>query len=100
MTDSPIIQIKNLKKVFGSGDNAVTVLDNINISIEKGEIFGIIGLSGAGKSTLVRCINLLEKPTAGNIIFDGRDITLLSGRELQHIRRSIGMIFQKLEMQL
>jgi len=98
VTDNPIIQIINLKKVFGNGDSAVTVLDNINISINRGEIFGIIGLSGAGKSTLVRCINLLEKPTTGNIIFDGRDITLLSGRELQHVRRSIGMIFQSFNL--
>lgn len=98
MSNSPIIQIKNLSKTFGSGDNALVVLDDINISIEKGEIFGIIGLSGAGKSTLIRCINLLERPTAGNIIFDGRDITFQSQRELQHTRRSIGMIFQSFNL--
>ncbi|NMB95657.1 MAG: ATP-binding cassette domain-containing protein [Clostridiaceae bacterium] len=98
MTDRPLIQIKNLNKTFGSGDNAIAVLDDINLTIKKGEIFGIIGLSGAGKSTLVRCINLLEKPTAGNIIFDGIDITHMTGKELQHIRQSMGMIFQSFNL--
>ena len=94
MTNKPIIQIEDLNKTFGEGGNAVVALDSINLSVDEGEIFGIIGLSGAGKSTLVRCINLLEEPTAGRIIFDGRDITLLSDRELRQVRRSIGMIFQ------
>lgn len=93
-----IIRIEKLNKTFGEGDSAVVALDNINLSIEQGEIFGIIGLSGAGKSTLVRCINLLEKPTYGNIIFDGTDITLLSDSELRYIRRSIGMIFQSFNL--
>ena len=64
---SEMIQIKTLKKVFVSDKNATTALDGIDLSIEKGEIFGIIGLSGAGKSTLVRCINYLEKPTSGTV---------------------------------
>ena len=72
----------------------MVALDDINLSVKQGEVFGIIGLSGAGKSTLVRCINLLEKPTTGNVIFDGKDITLLSDRELRDVRQSIGMIFQ------
>ena len=89
-----IIEIKDLNKTFESTDNTVVALDNINLSIGRGEIFGIIGLSGAGKSTLVRCINLLEKPTQGTVIVDGRDMTALSERELREARRSIGMIFQ------
>lgn len=89
-----IIEIKGLNKTFESADNTVVALDNINLSIGRGEIFGIIGLSGAGKSTLVRCVNLLEKPTEGTVIVDGRDMTALSERELREARRSIGMIFQ------
>jgi D-methionine transport system ATP-binding protein len=94
MSENAIIQIKGLNKTFESGENAVVALDDINISINRGEIFGIIGLSGAGKSTLVRCINLLEKPTTGSVIVDGQDMTALSERELRKARRSIGMIFQ------
>ena len=73
-----IIQIQNLKKTFVSDHNTVTALDGIDLSIEKGEIFGIIGLSGAGKSTLVGCMNYLEKPTAGTIIFDGKELGNMS----------------------
>ncbi|XOQ44007.1 MAG: Methionine import ATP-binding protein MetN [Clostridium sp.] len=89
----PIIQIKHLSKKFG-GPNPVTALDDINLEIQSGEIFGIIGLSGAGKSTLVRCMNLLEKPTSGKVIVNGADLTSLSSKELRHARQSIGMIFQ------
>lgn len=91
---TPIIQIKGLNKTFKSDTSAVVALDDINIDIMHGEIFGVIGLSGAGKSTLVRCINLLERPTAGQVIFDGRDMTQLSAKELRRARQSIGMIFQ------
>lgn len=94
MQGNPIIQIQGLNKTFASSGNTVVALDDINISIERGEIFGIIGLSGAGKSTLVRCINLLEKPTSGNIIVDNQDMTKLSAHELRKARHSIGMIFQ------
>ena len=94
MEQNAIIEIQNLSKVFGTGDTAVTALSDINLSVEKGEIFGIIGLSGAGKSTLVRCVNLLERPTAGSVIVDGADMTRLSEAELRRARRSIGMIFQ------
>jgi D-methionine transport system ATP-binding protein len=89
-----IIEIQNLTKTFGTGTDAVTALENIDLSVESGEIFGIIGLSGAGKSTLVRCINLLERPTSGSVIVDGADMTALSERELRRARQSIGMIFQ------
>ena len=90
----PIIRIQNLTKTFGSGGGAVTALENINLSIESGEVFGIIGLSGAGKSTLVRCMNLLERPTAGRVIVNGAEMTALNDRELRRARQSIGMIFQ------
>lgn len=98
MSEEYIIRINDLNKTFGSGDSAVVALDDINISIKRGEIFGIIGLSGAGKSTLVRCINLLEKPTAGSVVVDGQDMTLLSESELRKARRSIGMIFQSFNL--
>ena len=79
----PIIEIRGLRKTFGQGEAAVTALDGIDLSIEKGEIYGIIGLSGAGKSTLVRCMNLLEIPTEGTVRVDGQDITALSPKELR-----------------
>ena len=90
----PIIKIRGLRKTFGQGEAAVTALDGIDLSIEKGEIYGIIGLSGAGKSTLVRCMNLLETPTEGTVRVDGQDITALSPAQLRKARQSISMIFQ------
>lgn len=90
----PIIRIQNLTKTFGTGENAVTALDGIDLSIQSGEIFGIIGLSGAGKSTLVRCMNLLERPTSGSVLINDLDITSLNEQDLRKARRSIGMIFQ------
>lgn len=96
--NKPIIEIKNLKKIFKSKNNEITALDNINLQIFEGEIFGIIGLSGAGKSTLVRCMNLLEKPTKGNVIFDNNDLSALKHKELLKIRQSIGMIFQQFNL--
>ena len=89
-----VIEIKNLVKRFEVENNTVVALDNINLSIEKGEIFGIIGMSGAGKSTLVRSINFLEKPTEGSVRIDGVDLSELQGRELRKMRAQIGMIFQ------
>ncbi len=94
MTEEPIIQLKGLNKTFGSGEGQVVALDGIDLSIYPGEIFGVIGLSGAGKSTLVRCMNLLERPTRGEVIVDGQSLTTLSEKELRMARRSIGMIFQ------
>ena len=76
-----IIQIQHLTKTFGDGDTAVHALEDINLDIKQGEIFGIIGLSGAGKSTLVRCINLLERPTSGTVTVDGKALTALSEKE-------------------
>ncbi|KUK10672.1 MAG: Methionine import ATP-binding protein MetN [Clostridia bacterium 41_269] len=89
-----MIEIKGLTKIYKTPGQEIKVLDNVNLYIKKGEIFGIIGLSGAGKSTLVRCINMLEKPTSGQIIVDGQDITALNSRELRAARQKIGMIFQ------
>ena len=90
----PIIQIQHLTKTFGSSEGAVTALEDINLDIQSGEIFGIIGLSGAGKSTLVRCINLLERPTSGSVVVNGKEMTSLTERELRQARRSVTMIFQ------
>lgn len=89
-----VIEIKELCKTYTSSGGQVTALKNINLTINDGEIFGIIGLSGAGKSTLVRCINFLEKPTSGQVIIDGKDLGSLSKKELLKTRQNIGMIFQ------
>ena len=89
-----MIEIKNLCKTFETADNRVEALKNINLTIENGDIYGIIGMSGAGKSTLVRCINMLERPTSGSVVIDGRDMGGLSAKELRAQRRKITMIFQ------
>jgi len=89
-----MIELKDLSKTFNASSGTVEALKDINLTINDGEIFGIIGLSGAGKSTLVRCINLLERPTYGSVIIDGKDMTQLSRPELLEMRRSISMIFQ------
>ena len=89
-----MIELKDLSKTFNASSGTVEALKDINLTINDGEIFGIIGLSGAGKSTLVRCINLLERPTYGSVIIDGKDMTQLSRPELLQMRRSISMIFQ------
>ena len=90
----PIIKVENLTKTFTSKSGNVEAVRNVNFEVEKGDIFGIIGLSGAGKSTLVRCLNLLEKPTGGKVIVNGKDLTKLSEKELRKERQNIGMIFQ------
>lgn len=95
---NPIIEIQNLSKTFGTGEGQVAALDGVSLSVESGEIFGIIGLSGAGKSTLVRCINLLEKPDAGQVLFHGSDLTGLKEKELRRQRRKISMIFQSFNL--
>ena len=93
-----MIELRHIVKDFGTGDAAVHALRNISLTVEDGEIFGIIGLSGAGKSTLVRCINLLERPTSGSVIVDGRDLTSMTDRELRTARKSISMIFQSFNL--
>ncbi|UXI01866.1 methionine ABC transporter ATP-binding protein MetN [Photobacterium sp. TY1-4] len=89
-----MIEINRVNKVFYQGEKEINALRDINLSIEQGTIFGVIGSSGAGKSTLIRCVNLLEKPTSGHVIVDGVDLTQLSAQELTLARRKIGMIFQ------
>ena len=89
-----IIRIEHLCKTFGTGDGKVEALKDINLDIQKGEIFGIIGLSGAGKSTLVRCINLLERPTSGKVTVNGQELTALKEKDLRKARRGMSMIFQ------
>ncbi|MBQ4093067.1 MAG: ATP-binding cassette domain-containing protein [Firmicutes bacterium] len=89
-----MIEIKNLSKRFVTSDGVVNALENVNLTINKGDIYGIIGMSGAGKSTLVRCINMLERPTEGSVLIDGRDIGALNEKELREVRRKVTMIFQ------
>ena len=90
----PIIQVEHLCKSFSARGGTVEAAKDICFNIEKGDIFGIIGLSGAGKSTLVRCLNLLERPTSGTVRVHGKNLTDLSDRELRKERQKIGMIFQ------
>lgn len=94
----PIIELRGLGKTFENKNSTVKALEDINLTIYEAEIFGIIGLSGAGKSTLVRCINYLERPTEGKVIFDGIDLSEVSERELLKIRQSMGMIFQQFNL--
>ncbi|MFR1832039.1 MAG: methionine ABC transporter ATP-binding protein [Lachnospiraceae bacterium] len=98
MSAEAIIRLEGLGKQFSTANGTVNALDNINLEIEKGEIFGIIGLSGAGKSTLVRCINFLEKPTAGKVIFEGQSLGDLGEAKIRAARRSMGMIFQQFNL--
>ena len=93
-----MIELRHIVKDFGTGEAAVHALRDISLTVEDGEIFGIIGLSGAGKSTLVRCINLLERPTSGSVIVDGKDLTSMTDRELRRARKSISMIFQSFNL--
>lgn len=94
-----MIQIERLNKTYVSrqGETHIALTD-INLTIEDGSVFGIIGQSGAGKSTLVRCLNLLERPTSGSIIINGRDITSLSEKELREFRSSVSMVFQNFSL--
>ena len=88
-----MIEIKNLSKSFTTSDGTVEALKDVNLKINDGEIYGIIGMSGAGKSTLVRCINMLERPSEGQVLIDGCDIGSLSSSELRENRRNINLIF-------
>ena len=101
-----MIELKHVKKVFPTNDGPFTALDDINLTIRDGDIFGIVGMSGAGKSTLVRCLNLLERPTEGQVCIDGLvenadgpvDLCTLSPVQLRQARRSISMIFQQFNL--
>ncbi|WP_299732489.1 methionine ABC transporter ATP-binding protein [uncultured Endozoicomonas sp.] len=89
-----MIELKQLTKVFTAGGADVKAIDDVSLSVPEGSIYGVIGSSGAGKSTLIRCVNLLEKPTFGQVLVDGQDITRLSDKALRQARHNIGMIFQ------
>ncbi|MWJ28286.1 methionine ABC transporter ATP-binding protein [Halomonas sediminis] len=89
-----MIYLENISKTYGVGANTVHALQNVNLHIPQGKIHGVIGLSGAGKSTLIRCVNLLERPSAGKVSVDGQDMTALSPQALNKARHRIGMIFQ------
>ncbi len=93
-----MIELKDVGKVYNASDGDLRALDHINLTIDDGDMFGIIGESGAGKSTLVRHLNLLERPTEGRVIIDGVDITNFHGRRLRELRASIGMIFQNFSL--
>lgn len=93
-----MIQLVGLSKTYPSKTGATVALKNIDLTIEDGDIYGVIGLSGAGKSTLVRCINLLERPTTGQVIIDGEDLTTASKERLRAIRRKVSMIFQQFNL--
>ena len=93
-----MIKVSNLCKTYKTENGNVEALKNVSFEVEKGEIYGIIGLSGAGKSTLIRCLNLLEKPTSGSIIVDGDDLQALDEKQLRLKRRKIGMIFQSFNL--
>lgn len=89
-----MIQLKNISKQFNVNGKKVTALDNVSLDVPKGTIYGVIGSSGAGKSTLIRCVNLLERPTMGQVIVDNQELTQLSEKDLNLARRKISMIFQ------
>ncbi|WP_297288982.1 methionine ABC transporter ATP-binding protein [uncultured Flavonifractor sp.] len=93
-----MIELKHLSKVFPTADGDFEALSDINLTIGDGDIFGIVGMSGAGKSTLVRCINLLERPTQGEVLIDGENLMDLSPARLRQTRRSISMIFQQFNL--
>ena len=93
-----MIQLTQVSKTYGGAAQAHHALRDVNLTIEDGDVFGIIGQSGAGKSTLVRCINLLERPTAGRVLIDGVDVTDVTGKQLLDLRASIGMIFQSFSL--
>jgi len=92
------IEVKHLSKRFTQKDLTVEALSDINLTIEKGDIYGIIGMSGAGKSTLVRCLNFLERPTDGQVLIEGQDLSALSEKELRAWRMKIAMIFQSFNL--
>ena len=95
---SKIVEVRNVSKTFLTKDGRVDALRDINLSVEEGDIYGIIGMSGAGKSTLVRCLNFLEVPTEGQVIVEGQELGNLTEKELRQLRSSIGMIFQSFNL--
>ncbi len=90
----PVIKVEHISKVYHGKDSQIIAVEDVSLDIEKGDIYGIIGMSGAGKSTLVRCLNYLERPTSGTVRIDGKDLSSLNERELRKTRADIAMIFQ------
>ena len=97
-SSSPLIEVRDLRKVYPVPGGEVVALDKINLSIDRGQIYGIIGMSGAGKSTLIRCMNRLDTPTEGQILLDGQDILAMNGKQLMQMRRKVSMIFQQFNL--
>jgi len=93
-----MIEISNVKKVFKNKKTEVHALKDVSLKVEKGDIFGIVGYSGAGKSTLLRLVNLLEKPDSRSVKIKGKEIVYLSERELNKLRKNIGMVFQQFNL--
>ena len=97
-TEGTRVEFRNVSKIFSNGGKDTKALDNVNLTVEPGEVLGVIGYSGAGKSTLVRMINGLDTPTSGEVLLDGTDIVPLPERKLRTLRSSIGMIFQQFNL--
>lgn len=93
--NQPMIRIEGLSKIYGTGAAQVAALKNVSLTVNRGDIHGIIGMSGAGKSTLIRCINRLDTPTEGRIFIDGQNVLDLSGKALRDMRKRVSMIFQQ-----
>ena len=93
-----MIELKQISKIFPTSEGDFQALEDVSLTIRDGDIFGIVGMSGAGKSTLVRCINLLERPTSGQVLMDGEDLMTFSPARLRQARRSIAMIFQQFNL--
>ncbi|NLW20269.1 MAG: ATP-binding cassette domain-containing protein, partial [Clostridiales bacterium] len=93
-----MIEVRGLSKIFADAENRVTALNDISLQVQEGQIYGIVGMSGAGKSTLIRCINRLDTPNEGQIIYRGQDILAMNRQELLGARRKMGMIFQQFNL--
>ena len=93
-----MISVKNISKTFNTPTGKVEVLKNVNLEVEDGDVFGVVGFSGAGKSTLIRCLNGLEKVDSGTIIVGENEITKLDRKQLRNARKKIGMIFQQFNL--
>ncbi len=98
--EKTLIEVRGLRKVYPVPGGEVVALDGIDLSIERGQIYGIIGMSGAGKSTLIRCMNRLDTPTEGQILIEGKNILAMNGKQLIQMRRKVSMIFQQFNLQM
>ena len=96
--ETPLIEVKNLRKVYQVPGGEVVALDGIDLTINRGQIYGIIGMSGAGKSTLIRCLNRLDTPTDGQILSDGQNSLAMNNKQLMQMRRKVSMIFQSFNL--